>query len=209
MFFFRVVNGFLFSMLKLMSFILTETLLYACPTITSFFFEIILKLFIHQEQWMLHPVSLSFSFSTERPPPRSAWIKIPGNIRGPGTIGLSPRTRVLLQDFKTSRLIWSDLIWSDLIWSDLIWSDLIWSDLIWSDLIWSDLIWSDLIWSDLIWCDLKVTRELNQGSQFKVLIKWCDCFNSSYSFSWLVLIYHFCNPCCITKFRGFLILHYC
>ena len=102
-FFFRVVNGFLFPMLKLMSFILTETLLYACPTITSFFFEIILKLFIHQEQWMLHPVSLSFSFSTERPPPRSAWIKIPGNIRGPGTIGLSPRTRVLLQDFKTSR----------------------------------------------------------------------------------------------------------
>ena len=57
---------------------------------------------------MLHPVSLSFSFSTERPPPRSAWIKIPGNIRGPGTIGLSPRTRVLLQDlqdFKTYQIL--------------------------------------------------------------------------------------------------------
>ena len=52
---------------------------------------------------MLHPISLSFSFSTVRPLPRSAWIKTPGNIRGPGTIGLSPRTRVLLQDFKTSR----------------------------------------------------------------------------------------------------------
>ena len=69
----------------------------------SFFLEIILKLFIHQKQWMLHPISLSFSFSTMCPPPRCAWIKTPGNIRGPGAIGLSPRTRVLLQNFKTSR----------------------------------------------------------------------------------------------------------
>ena len=99
---FRAVNGFLFS-LKLKSFIFTETLLYTCPTLTSFFLEIILKFFIHQEQLMLHPISLSFSFSTVRPPPRNAWIKTPGNIRGPGTIGLSFRTRALLQDLKTSR----------------------------------------------------------------------------------------------------------
>ena len=90
-------------MLNLKSFIFTETLVYACPTITSFSLEIILKLFIHQKQWMLHPISLSFSFSTVRPPPRSAWIKTPGNIHGPGKIGLSPRTRVLLEDFKTSK----------------------------------------------------------------------------------------------------------
>ena len=91
-------------MLKLKNFTFTETLLYACPTLTSFFLEIILKLFIHQQQWMLHPISLSFSFSTVRPPPRSAWIETPVNMRKPGTIGLSPRTRVLLQDFfKTPR----------------------------------------------------------------------------------------------------------
>ena len=54
---------------------------------------------------MLHPISLSCSLSTVRPPPRSAWIKTPGNIRGPGIIWLSPRTRVLLQD-SSRHLLW-------------------------------------------------------------------------------------------------------
>ena len=54
---------------------------------------------------MIYTISLSFSFSTARPPPRSAWIKTRGNIRGPGTIGLSPRTCVLLQDITETDII--------------------------------------------------------------------------------------------------------
>ena len=48
------------------------------------------------------PNFFPFSFSTVRPPPRSAWIKTPGNLRESGTIELSPRTRILLQDFGTT-----------------------------------------------------------------------------------------------------------
>ena len=43
---------------------------------------------------------LSFFLSTVHASLGSAWIEIPGNIRGPEIIGLSPQTHVLLQDFK-------------------------------------------------------------------------------------------------------------
>ena len=47
--------------------------------------------------------TFSLSFSTVHPSPRSAWIETLGNIFGPRTIGLSPRTHALLQEFKSSR----------------------------------------------------------------------------------------------------------
>ena len=38
------------------------------------------------------------SFSKVHPSSRSVWNYTPGDIRGPGTIGLSPGTRELLQE---------------------------------------------------------------------------------------------------------------
>ena len=63
MFFFGLLIVFFFSHVKTEElYFHWNTLLHACPNLTSFFLEIILKLFIHQEQCMLHPISLSFSF---------------------------------------------------------------------------------------------------------------------------------------------------
>ena len=50
----------------------------------------------------------TFSFSTVDPNHRSEWIETPRNIRGSGTVGLSPRTCVLLQDFRRNRAVTSN-----------------------------------------------------------------------------------------------------
>ena len=43
----------------------------------------------------------SLSFITVHPSHRSELIETPGNFHEPGTIGLPPRTSVLLEDLKT------------------------------------------------------------------------------------------------------------